>query len=57
MRMDLKKLFGRAWTELICLKIWIDLVEDRDQQWDLVKSVMNLLVQHNARKFCLAENF
>jgi hypothetical protein len=36
---------------LIWLNIWIDLVQDRDQQLDLVEEAMNLLVPQNARNF------
>ena len=50
--MDLKKKsFRKEWTGLIWLNIWIDLVQDRDQQLDLVEEAMNLLVPQNARNF------
>jgi hypothetical protein len=44
-------MFGRVWTGLMWINIWIDLIENRDQQREIVKSVMNLLVPQNARNF------
>jgi hypothetical protein len=50
----------RRWTDNIrmCLREvawdgvdWIDIAEDRDQWKTLVNTVLNLLLQQNARKF------